>query len=208
MAGDRTRFASEKRDIIKSCMLEIIKDQTFLRLLSENIAKEVDRVFKEKIAKLEECLTELKEDNKSLERLVVELEDRNEETVERCDALEQYSRRTSVRISGMDHYPNNEVETNVLRLFNEKLEVPIDTINIDRCHHVGKPVNGKQSVIVRFVSYKDRQLILQKRKLLKGSRVRVTEDLTATRYKLYQKAVTKLDIKSVWTSDGRIFARL
>jgi len=71
-----------------------------------------------------------------------------------------------------------------------KLDIPIDaTHDLQRVHRLGKkPETTKanpRGIIARFVSYNKRQEFIKSRKKLKGTKISICEDLTPTRYKLY-----------------------
>ena len=181
---------NQNQELVKSCIIDIIKDSQFLRVLREIIAAEVERVFSEKVNRMEEQVIALEEENRRL--------------LEKCESIEQYSRRSNIRINGLQQGTEKDMEKRVLKFFQDKLEVDVPSENVDRCHHVGKPKDGRQGIIVRFSNYKCRQLVITKRRLLKGTGITVTEDLTSSRYKLYRYAVAKFDMRSVWTSDGNV----
>lgn len=188
---EKTRLAVERRELVKSCIMDIIKDNEFIKVLRDSIAKEVDRVFADKIQSLEDRVSDLEEKNRKLS--------------EKCDALEQYSRRTSVRIIGMKQCDPDRVEEHIKDLFREKLQINIREEAIDRCHSIGKPKNGTHNLIVKFVSYRDRRLVMQNKRKLKGSKITIVEDLTRMRYNLYREASNRFGYKSVWTMDGVIY---
>lgn len=54
-------------------------------------------------------------------------------------------------------------------------------IEVEQVHRAGKPVSGgnrPRSIVVKFVKYKDKSLILQRAKRLKGSMIYINEDYT------------------------------
>ena len=62
----------------------------------------------------------------------------------------------------------------------EKLQLQ-GTIEVEGAHRAGKPVSGSvrpRPIIVKFVKYKDRSMILQRAKYLKGSKIYINEDYT------------------------------
>ena len=65
--------------------------------------------------------------------------------------------------------------------------------------------SGKvRPVIVKFVRYNDRKKIYANKKLLKGTKVSITESLTAQHVEKLKEAKEKYDFKNVWSNDGRI----
>ena len=54
-------------------------------------------------------------------------------------------------------------------------------IEVEQTHWAGKPVSGSDRpspIVVKFVKYKDRLMILQRAKYLKGSKMYINEDYT------------------------------
>ncbi|XP_071086617.1 uncharacterized protein [Haliotis cracherodii] len=127
----------------------------------------------------------------------------------RTDDLEQYSRRNSIRISGVEETRDENVEDVVMDVLKD-VHPSINVSNIDRCHRVGKKNSGtKRQIIVKFVSYWDRNKVMRNRKLLKHTKqsVYLNEDLSHYRSKLFKKTrdlKRQKKIHATWTYDGRI----
>ena len=69
--------------------------------------------------------------------------------------------------------------------------------------HLNK--SGKvRPVIVKFVRRNDGRKIYINKKLLKGTKVSITESLTACRIAKLKEAKGKFGFKNVWSNDGRI----
>ena len=138
----------------------------------------------------------------------------------RLENQEQYSRRTSLRFHNIrvpvDAKGNivHPVDTDdlILKVCNDNLKINITKDDIGRSHVIGKAFNGKAQVIVRFLSYRKRELVYNAKKQLKGNedKVFITENLTHFRTGLVK---TCLELKSsnklhaFWTSDGRIYIK-
>ena len=92
--------------------------------------------------------------------------------------LEQYTRRNSVRISGIPEELSENTDGIVLKLA-EKLDVPITSADIDRCHRVGKPDNRGRTaattkmrhrdINVKFATYNARHRLYSMRKELRNT---------------------------------------
>lgn len=87
----------------------------------------------------------------------------------------------------------------------------VEDHHIDRIHRIGKPRSmanitrsGYRPVIVKFISYVQRNLVFTNKKNLKGSNMGITESLTKNRLKLLNNAKEKFNKNSVWTWDGKI----
>ena len=172
-----------------------------------------------KIQGLESALhqqaTNLAQNNKEIDDLYNKiglLEDRLEQQ-------EQYSRRTSLRFHnitvpvdqrGRIKHP---VDTDklVLDVCNKKLGLSLSVEDISRSHVIGKVRDGKSQVIVRFLSYRVRNMVYVNKKKLKDDPDGhfITENLTPYRTNLVLK-LSKLkydgSIHTYWTADGKILA--
>lgn len=138
----------------------------------------------------------------------------------RLENQEQYSRRTSLRFHNIsvpvDERGNilHPVDTDslIVDICNNKLNVNITKEDIGRSHVIGSVRNGKSQVIVRFLSYRNREKVYNAKKILKGDpdKLFITENLTKFRTDMV-KALADLKfnghINSYWTSDGRIYAK-
>lgn len=96
----------------------------------------------------------------------------------------------------------------------------IDISRIDRSHRVGPTIQGRpRDIIVRFLNYRDRDLVYLNKKNLKSfnnnpsnnNRVFINEALTRARAKLFaqtRRLHKEKVIDGCWTMDGRIKIKL
>ena len=141
----------------------------------------------------------LVENRKSLEKRIAVLETDLED-------LRQYSRRTNLLIHGVDEEANECTDDKVLDIIQTKLNVPLTINDVSRTHRLGKPADGKKRpIIIRFVSHRQKKMVYDAKKKLKGTRTVVTENLTKERYSLYKQCIEKCGMGNVWTFDGRIY---
>ena len=122
------------------------------------------------------------------------------------DRQEQYSRRNCLLLHGIEEESNENTDQCVIEVLCKTMGETISIQDIDWTHRLpGKKPNGKsRPVIVKFVHYNTRNLIFKNKKKLKGSRISVTENLTARRMKKLQTAREEHGFKSVWMQDGGI----
>ena len=94
-----------------------------------------------------------------------------------------------------------------MEVIETKMDIKITDNDIDRTHRIGKTKsNGKSKpVIIKFVRYNDRKKIFSSKKLLKDSRLSITENLTAFRMKKLTSAREIFGFRNVWTVDGMIY---
>ncbi|CAC5381272.1 unnamed protein product [Mytilus coruscus] len=183
--------------------------------VEEHIAPMTETIKKqeEKIAEQRQMIAVQAANHLSLNKIVVEnlhrLHDYNSEIGDlyqkigllenRLENQEQYSRRTSLRF--------------------HNIQVPVDRYgkeskksDISRSHVIGKVRNGKSQVIVRFISYRNREKVSSAKKGLKGdpSKIFITENLTTHRTNLVKELADlkyRHSIHAYWTNDGRIYVK-
>ena len=66
---------------------------------------------------------------------------------------------------------------------------------------------NKEIDLLLFRGYDYRSEIFSNKRKLKGSGIMITENLTAQRYDLLKKCISKLGQGQVWSYDGRITTR-
>ena len=158
----------------------------------ENSLREV---LDEKIASLHELEVSIDTKLRKVRELEVNVEStttKTKELVSRQDQLEQYSRRNNIRIMGVKVTPDEDTDKIVYDIA-QRMRVKISPCDIDRSHrvHRRKPPTyatatrnnapTKQDVppiIVKFILYKSKQMMMKNRRKLKGSRTVIVEDLT------------------------------
>ncbi|KAJ8873620.1 hypothetical protein PR048_024438 [Dryococelus australis] len=124
------------------------------------------------------------------------------------DDLEQYQRRNSLRNFGIAEDSQENTDVIALDTIHNKLNLPdISIRDTDRVGPKNRNNNRPRPIIVKFVSYRQRnEVFMAKRRLAKSS-VTIREDITAERIKVLRAAVTKYGLKNVWTIDGRIIIK-
>ena len=107
---------------------------------------------------------------------------------------------------GIEEESNENTDQRVIEVLCESMGETISIQDIDRTHRLPrkKPEEKSRPVIVMCVRYNTRNLIFKNKKKLKGSRISITENLTAKRMKKLQTAREEHRFKSVWTQNGRI----
>ena len=133
---------------------------------------------------------------------------------DRLDDMEQYSRRNCLLLHGLPETPNEDSTSAALDVLGSKLGIQIDISAIDRCHRVGAMrktrtaaaavKEGPRPLIIKFVSYRNRDAVWKNKKNLKGTRLLITESLTKKRQNLLRRAKEMFGVRNCWTSDGRI----
>lgn len=105
-----------------------------------------------------------------------------DELSDKASDLEDRSRRNNVVFFNIEEEADENCDTIVLDLLKSRGFFGADyTLELDRAHRLGKKRpesdnNRPRPIIVRFVFFKDKDLVIKKSKLLKGSDVVVRED--------------------------------
>ena len=162
---------------------------------------------------LEETVSQLQNNNANLKAKIDLIDMRLEEQ-------EQYSRRTSLRFHNVrvptDQKGNiiQSVDTDgiILKICNKDLTVPLDIHDIGRSHPIGEAKDGKISIIVRFLTYRQRHMVFSNKRKLKGNKDKmfIAENLTKYRYDLLRQlnGMKKINkVHSFWTHDGCILVK-
>ena len=132
----------------------------------------------------------------------------------KIEDLEQYSRRNCLILGGYEEKKQENTDSIVQDTIREKLKVELTLDDIERTHRSGgrrKQEEGSEPaasrpIIIKFCSYRKRQEVFTRKKLLKGSGLVLMENLTQTRFNLFRKVKEVVGLKNCWTSDGRIYA--
>ena len=123
----------------------------------------------------------------------------------------QYIRRNMILVHGVQETVGREdTDHTVMNIFNNDMEVQIQKSDINRSHRLGRRYdNGDQvksrPIIVSFTSYRNRKLIFDNKKNLKGKKTVITESLSKERYALLKKCKETYGPRNCWTYDGRIY---
>ena len=107
----------------------------------------------------------------------------------------------------MTETKTEDTDEMVLDVINNKLNIEMSQISIERSHRLGKRKGRGQkprAVIGKSTRYKDRHHVFRKKKLLKGTGFSVTESLTLKRMEHLKKAREQHGFANVWTLDGKI----
>ena len=180
-------------------------DCSELELLIANAVAAAIKPLTEQIQKLEDELQKLKSDlcekDEVINSLQVYVDDK-------CDELEQYGRRNNIRVFGVKEESGENTDNLVIAVA-KKIDVHLDPSCIDRSHRVGKP-GGRypRPIIVKFTSYATRSAVFQSKRLLKGSKITIREDLTQARLALMKRAIESYSERCVWSYDGVIMIRI
>lgn len=198
--------------MVEECVAKYLAEganfDTLVKKLSGEIKKAVDEAVKAAVMPFHEEIKTLRGEVTTLTARLVALDTKLND---RTDELEQYQRRNNIRIFGIKEKPGEDTDQLVINLCQEQLDLDLATSALCRTHRVGKKpqldVDGRlksRPIIVKFISYKDRRMVFEAKKRLKGSGVTIREDLTARRSEVLKQASDMFGYKNTWTLDGRV----
>ena len=151
---------------------------------------------------------------------------------------EQYSRRNCLRFYGIPESEGEDTDELICKVAREHLKLSISKNDIERSHRLSAKKDAKREssesrsarvtrsskskdskepddpktkprvIIVKFLSYRVRRLVLSKRSELKGKRMGIDEDLTKVNADLLKKTKSTKKVIAAWSSDGRVIALL
>lgn len=165
----------------------------------------------EKITALETKVSSLEMENKKLKR----------DFEVKTDDLEQHGRLNSLRFFNMPQLkPNETCDELICKTVKKHLHVDITPNDIDVSHPLSPPKNGKNNVIVKFVSRTVRNNIFSKKKLFSTrkpgltpnpDKISMAEDLTKPRQRIIKRLnelFKERRINASWTKNGQIFCKI
>ena len=98
-----------------------------------------------------------------------------------------------------------KITETICKFFRQKLRIDLQPHFIDRCDRVCNCQN-RNSMQVKFVSYKHKQFTLKAIHALKGSGIIITEDLARTNHEILKKTQKYHKILNRRTTDGKVTA--
>ena len=137
----------------------------------------------------------------------------------RLDDQEQRSRNTCLLIHGCEETEGESTDDIALTVINNKMGInDFDINDIQRSHRLGPRNNIRQTrssmqarprpIIVTFCNFRKRRQVFTNKSTLKGMNVSISENLTKSRYLLYQASVTRYGKGNVWTVEDRITTKV
>ncbi|CAG2187231.1 unnamed protein product [Mytilus edulis] len=163
-----------------------------LKTLIMGIDKKVT-VFSTQLNKVERNLTKLERgvqgmdaqiqfiENDKLEKQKIELQKQIDDLKEQAVLLEKHDRKYNILIYGIDDTKKDEnVYAITRKLFSEDMHIDerkANAIPIANAHRVPTHGKGPKPIIVRFLHFGDKQLIMSNAHNLKGKKIRILDDL-------------------------------
>lgn len=154
-----------------------ITNQQIFDLLQE--VKVQNNIIKTDIKTIKEDLNYYKGKIQDLEDKVSELEGENTNLQKRVKNLEESAKKNQIIVFGLEEETEELLEDRILHFLTNNLSTNISAQNIDNIYRIGKKGRGNtRPVIVRFVRYLEKQLVLRNANKLKGTGISISNDLT------------------------------
>ena len=102
----------------------------------------------------------------------------------------------------------DELIKTIKTIAKDKLNIELQDTDIDRTHRIGRASDKPRSILVKFTSYRARNILIKQRRKLKGSKILIHEDLTKSNQDLLMKTSKQLGVVSTWSQDGRVYAKM
>lgn len=193
------KIFNDKIDRLEIRISNIQEENKMLKIEVGDLTKSVEFVSD----KYENLLSEISNTKKASTHPLIDNSSKieNENVIkEKMAELEDRSRRNNLRINGIEENENetwNDTESKVKDFLISKLGVT-DNIEIERAHRVGeKNLGGKikknRTIVVKFLSYKDKSVILEKfvKAKLWNENLFVNEDFSARTMEIRRKLFTE-----------------
>ncbi|CAG9819036.1 unnamed protein product [Phaedon cochleariae] len=209
----------ELKTIVNVTIKQLWMDQDFLKTIADKVSAEITKNFNDKLKQYDKHLSELtreinvqkNENKKKSDEMGAKLEHlqgENLNLLKKIDFIEQESKKCNLRIYSLAEGDNENTKEVIMAFLNTKMNTNIMPTDIETCHRIGKRTNGKtRGVFLKLKDWHAKNTIFRNKKLLKGTNVVIKEDLTLIRLKLMDEAIGKLDLKSVWTDNGKIIIK-
>lgn len=149
-------------------------DELFSKLTSTFNEKSaaITNEFKQQIDNLKQ---EIHTAINSYEDKITKLEDKNNQLENKLVQLQRKIRKNNLLIFGIEKAEPNLWE-HIIKIINETLEVEIHTHEINDIYRIGHTDKSMQPVVIEFLSYQKKLLVLKNAKKLKGKSISISQD--------------------------------
>ena len=175
----------------------------------ENLGSEVMQLQIEN-NDLKSQLAHQNQDIQQLESENINMQGKVNESLIHANNNEQYGRKESIRIYGIPVSMNPRFENckrEVSMLLRQKLGLYVEEGDMNAAHRIGPIIEGKQAIILRFFARDTKSTVMENRYKLKGTNIRIYDDLTLPNRKLLNRLTNHKEIDQAWVSNGKIKAK-
>lgn len=197
----------------EKCLVEALRSPNVASAISEAIISNITKKLAEKfnyydtkISALEAEIKLLKSADNSVKEPF--LADEQMKYIQKVDLLEQRTKNNNIRIMGLKEQNNENTYDVVKNLIEQQFKVRMEDGDITAAYRVNQNTAGRpKHVVITFKDNKIKNKIFRLKKMLKGSKIVMKEDLTTERLKVMKDASDKYGFKNVWSSNGIIYAK-
>ncbi|CAH1772848.1 unnamed protein product [Owenia fusiformis] len=177
---------------------------------------EIEKAVVEVSEKTDKRLNEIETENKKLKDDIKAVNVKLQELTIAMNDTAQQTRKSSVRVFGIPEN-NSENREDCAEVVYEHLKTKIQNFSpgdIEVAHRVpgGKPQISNRSkprpILVKFKFRGVKDVVIRQKKALKGSDLRVYEDLTPANRKLLYELKQHDGISQAWTVNGKVLGKL
>lgn len=197
-------------------LVEALKKKNVVETISNLIITTITAHFSEKFQSYDDRISNLEaeiqrlnsqnceSDNNSIE----ERKQKQKEVEKKLDNIQQRLKNDNLRLMQIPEAEGEDIREKVKNIFKDKMNAEITESDIVSVYRVGKRSENKpRHTIVTFRDNVSKMKVFNKKKSLKGSRIVIKEDLTATRLDIMKTASEQYGFRNVWSVNGNIFAK-
>lgn len=209
-----TREISEEiQNSIQNALKKFLHDQSFIETLADGVSHIITKTIKDRFFEMEQKLDQAMRESRAKinaehDASLKVLKEENENLKMKIDKIEQNSQLNNLRVFNLPEKTGENTKTEILKFINGKFSTNIHDSDVEQCYRIGKTSRSNDAprgIFIRFKCFNTRQQIYRSKKLLKGSKVVIREDLTKQRLHLLERTIKKTSREQVWTESGRIF---
>lgn len=202
MSRQQKKSDDELHSTIKLIITKLCTSDEFVSELSNSIYSLLSKQFNEKFKLIED-------DNKQLCERIVKLEESSNKLLEMNSRYEQSLRKNNLMIYGITEDVNENCMDLSISVINTKLKLNLLPSDIESCYRVGKNIGSKtRDIKMKFYKNYHKNLVYGSKKMFKGTRVIVREDLSPELSNILKLVIGKAGAAGkVWTSNGTIYMK-
>lgn len=206
----RTDLRDEIRNIVRVAINEAMEEKiAIFQGIRENMdmfTSQIDRLSSITLD-LKQALAEKEKDISNLRECINDLKKENTELHCKLNDNENYQRRENIRISGIPEVSSENPMKTACNFFAEK-GFNMSGKELHVAHRIGKQNSGKpRTIIIRFFNRNMRDRVIKERKMLKGSGVTISEDVSNLSMKTLMRVQRSQGILNAWIWNGQVRAR-
>ena len=186
------------------------------------IIKEIERSINSSIEQVHASMEELKEENRKLKEELTEVEKKCDKQEGQINKLkreveavrehaiknEQYSRKNNLKIFGLQEKEGGQCVEEVQTMVKEKLKLSLRKEDIEVAHRLpATKRSATRPVIVKLRDTGIKFSLLKARRLLKGTGVSVTEDISQSILDTTKQLRDSPTTKDAWCWNGKIYIK-